>query len=295
MRVLVADDDAVTRRTLVSLLDHLGHEAVEAADGAGAWAVIQGHDAPQLLILDWMMPPPDGVEICRRLRSEQKPSYQYIVMLTSRDRVDDVVEGIEAGADDYLRKPFDLRELRVRVRAGERVLAHQDELRVRATTDELTGLLNRRGLIERLDFELALVARDGRPLSVLMLDIDNYKAINDAHGHAVGDEVLKEVSARMRRQLRGYDDLGRHGGEEFAVVLPSCEANAAFTVADRIRSIISSVPIETSAGSLEVTISGGLASSRGAQPLDTHGLISVADAALYAAKAKGRNRVEVAA
>lgn len=294
MRILVADDEAVTRQTLVNFVEHLGHECIVASDGAEAWAAIEGSDTPPLLILDWMMPPPSGPEICRRLRARAKRPYQYIVMLTARDAVEDVVLAMEAGADDYLRKPFDLRELRVRVRAGERMLALQDELNAKATTDELTGLLNRRGIVARLEHEVSLVSRGNRSLSVLILDVDNFKIVNDTHGHAIGDEVLKEVASRMRRQLRAYDDLGRYGGEEFAVVLPACGPPGAFQVAERIRQSICSVPVSTSAGLVYVTISAGIASCGEHQLMEAGKLISAADAALYSAKANGRNRVDVA-
>lgn len=294
MKVLVADDDPVTRRTLAGLLDYLGHEVIEAHDGLQAWDLIHGRDAPDLIILDWMMPEPSGIEICRRLRGSEKRPYQYVLMLTARDSIDDLVEGMEAGADDYLRKPFDVRELRVRVRAAERMLAVQDELRAQAITDELTGLLNRRGIFHRVDNELALVARDGRPLCVLVVDIDNFKTINDTHGHAVGDEVLREVSNRMRRQLRSYDDVGRHGGEEFAVTLPACDPAGARSVAERIRDSICAEPIQTSAGAVAVTVSAGVASADARSGHDTSSLISTADQALYLAKENGRNRVEFA-
>ena len=294
MRVLVADDEAITRRQLTVLLDHLGHETLEAHDGVEAWAAIHGPDAPPLIILDWMMPAPDGVEICRRLRGAAKRPYQYVIMLTARDSTEDLVEGLEAGADDYLKKPFDLRELRARIRAGERMLALQDEMRAAAVTDELTGLLNRRGIFERLEHELQLVRRDGRHLSVLVADIDEFKAVNDAHGHAVGDEVLKEIGSRMRNQLRAYDDIGRHGGEEFAVVLPACEASDAVTVAERIRRAVCGAPVSTTAGDIAVTISIGVASAEADKPLDVVTLTSGADNALYVAKRSGRNAVEVA-
>ena len=295
MRVLIADDDAVTLRQLSGLLVHLGHEPVAARDGAEAWAAIEAPDAPALIILDWMMPPPDGVEICRRLRNSGRRPYQYVLLLTARDTVEDVVEGMDAGADDYLRKPFDLRELRVRLRAGERVLSLQDELRAQATTDELTGMPNRRGILERLDHELALVRRDGRAFSVLMIDIDNFKTVNDTYGHAVGDEVLKHVASRMRTQLRGYDDVGRYGGEEFMVVLPACETAGAVSVAERIRADIASASVWTSAGRVAVTVSIGVATAGGAQTAHANGLIAAADGALYTAKHKGRNVVEIAA
>lgn len=294
MRVLVADDDPVTRRQLVGLLEHLGHEALEARDGSEAWEAIESEDAPSLIVLDWMMPPPNGVEICRRLRAGVRRPYQYVIMLTSRDTTEDLVEGMEAGADDYLKKPYDLRELRVRIRAGERMLALQDEMRAEAITDELTGLLNRRGIMERLEHELALVARDGRALSLLVADIDEFKAINDAHGHAVGDEVLREVAFRVRGQLRAYDDVGRHGGEEFAVSLPACAASDAVAVAERIRRSMCDSPVATSAGDFAVTISIGVASAEGDKPPDVARLTGDADRALYVAKRNGRNAVEVA-
>jgi diguanylate cyclase (GGDEF)-like protein len=216
------------------------------------------------------------------------------LLLTARDTVDDLVEGMDAGADDYLRKPFDLRELRVRLRAGERVLALQDELRAQATTDELTGLPNRRGILERLQHELALVRRDARAFSILTIDIDNFKNVNDAHGHAVGDEVLKHVAARMRAQLRAYDDVGRQGGEEFMVVLPACDSAGAVGVAERIRGDIASSPVPTSAGGLTVTVSIGVATIPGAAVADATGLLAAADGALYAAKRNGRNAVAIA-
>jgi two-component system, cell cycle response regulator len=297
MKVLVADDDAITRRTLCALLYHLGHETVEAHDGNMAWDIIHQPDAPSLILLDWMMPGPDGIEICRRLRSERKRPYQHVLMISGRGSMDDLLEGIGAGADEYVSKPFDLREVRVRVRAAERMLAAQDELRAQAITDELTGLMNRRGILERLQHELALVARDGRDLSVMMIDIDHFKVVNDTHGHAVGDEVLQDVAQRMRRQLRVYDDIGRVGGEEFAVLLPECAAAAAAAVAERMRSTVASDLVKTAAGAVPVTVSIGVTSVDTLREYEPANVLAQADRALYAAKSGGRNRVatEVAA
>lgn len=293
MKVLVADDDPITRRALVGLLANLGHESLEACNGLEAWKAIQNPDGPSLVILDWMMPAPSGLEVCRRLRRTANGPYKYVLMLTARDSVDDVVEGMDAGADDYLRKPFDMRELRVRVRAGERMLAQQDKLRAQATTDELTGALNRRGIIDRLDHELSLLARQaGPPLTLLLLDIDNFKTINDTHGHGVGDEVLKEVAGRIQAGLRGYDDVARYGGEEFLVVLPACEPKPAYKVAERLRQSIGDEPINTSVGAVCVTVSVGVAGTGEEERVDRSVLISKADGALYAAKGNGRNRVE---
>jgi diguanylate cyclase (GGDEF)-like protein len=293
MKTLVADDDAVTRRTLVGLLEQLGHTPIEARDGLEAWNAIHAEDAPPLLVLDWMMPGLSGVEICRRLRSSQKRPYHYILILTARDSKDDLIEGLEAGADEYLSKPADLRELRARVRAAERVLLVQDELRARAITDELTGVLNRRGIVERIGHEFALVLRDDRPLSVVLLDVDHFKAVNDTFGHHIGDEVLVEIARRLRSQLRPYDDVGRYGGEEFAITLPACRAEDAVRVACRVRRAICETPIASSSGPISATVSAGVASAAPRRHAKAEHIIAEADTALYTAKGNGRNRVEL--
>jgi diguanylate cyclase (GGDEF)-like protein len=173
------------------------------------------------------------------------------------------------------------------------MLAQQDKLRAQATTDELTGALNRRGIIDRIDHELGVRARHaGPPLALLLLDIDNFKTINDTYGHAVGDEVLQEIARRIQAGLRAYDDVARYGGEEFLVVLPACELQPACKVAERVRHSIWAAPINTSVGSVCVTVSVGVAGTGEEERADRSVLISKADGALYAAKANGRNRVE---
>jgi diguanylate cyclase (GGDEF)-like protein len=292
MRILVADDDEVVRAVLVALLEHLGHEVVLASDGTEAWAIIQREDAPSLVILDWMMPGIDGVEICRRLRQSAKRPYQYLLMLTAKDEMQDLVESIESGADDYLRKPFDARELRARLHAGQRILVLQDELRVRATIDDLTGLWNRAAVLDILKRELELSKRNGVPLSILLADLDHFKRINDTHGHAVGDEVLREASKRMAARLRPYDELGRYGGEEFLVVLPGCTSSAALSAAHRVKEAVSAVAINTAVG--PITVSIGVASAAPGDTIAADRMVIEADKALYRAKRAGRDRVETA-
>jgi two-component system, cell cycle response regulator len=293
VKILVADDDPVTRRTLRSLVEHLGHELLEAEDGHAAWALIDQPDAPALILLDWMMPGPDGVEICRRLRAAGKHRHSHVLMISARDTTEDLVEGLDAGADGYIRKPFDLREVRAHVRAAERLLIARDELRAQSITDELTAALNRRGFLERVQHELALVARDGRDLAVLMIDVDHFKAVNDTHGHSAGDEVLREITSRMRLQLRAYDDLGRLGGEEFGVLLPACTVTDAVTVAERLRESIASPAVVTRDAAVTVTVSVGVVSVDTLGKYDAADVLAKADRALYAAKSGGRNRVEV--
>lgn len=294
MKVLIADDDEGTLSVLATLLDDIGHEAVLAHDGLEAWAIIQGREAPPLAILDWMMPGMDGVDICRTLRHQQKKPYPYLIMLTARDQIEDLVEGMEAGADDYLRKPFDMRELRARLHAGERILALQDELRARATFDNLTRLLNRATVVERLARELAHIKRKGGAVTVVLLDLDNFKRINDTHGHAVGDEVLCAAAKRLAASMRAYDELGRYGGEEFLAVLPSCGARSGLEVAERMRKSLAVLPVGTSSGPVILTASLGVATGDHQLAVTAENLVALADKALYKAKRSGRNRVDSA-
>ena len=185
---------------------------------------------PQMLILDWVMPKIDGVELCRRIRARNRAPYQYILLVTAKDDKQDKISGLEAGADDYLTKPFDRSELHARLRAGRRILALQDDLiqareglRFQATHDVLTGNLNRGAILDLLRRELERAVRSQSAAGILLLDLDHFKKINDTYGHLTGDRVLKEVAQRIRGAVRSYDAVGRYGGEEFLVVLPGCD------------------------------------------------------------------------
>lgn len=292
MRVLIADDDDVTLSALQGMLTHLGHEAVLAHDGTEAWELICGEDAPALAILDWMMPDIEGPEICRRLRKHEKRPYQYLIILTAKDRMQDLVHSLDSGADDYLSKPFDERELRARLHAGERILALQDELRARATFDDLTGLLNRATIRERLQREFSHAQRTGDPVSIILTDLDDFKRVNDTHGHPLGDEVLREAAKRLATRMRSYDELGRYGGEEFLSVLPGCNLSNALQVAERMREAMDRAPLDTSAGPIHMTASFGVATIDPAPSLDIETMITAADEALYRAKRAGRNRAQ---
>jgi two-component system cell cycle response regulator len=296
--VLIAEDDPIGRRVLQNRLAAWGYQVVITKDGLAAWEILQQDNAPDLLILDWMMPGIDGPELCRRVRERQHPIYPYILLVTGKDETQDVVRGLEAGADDYLSKPFDPTELRARLQVGKRILSLQheliqarEELRFRANHDALTGVLSRAAILNLLDRELQRGARAGTSTGILMLDLDHFKMINDTCGHVTGDAVLKEVVHRIDQAVRSYDFLGRYGGEEFLAVLSECSPTDLHTVAERIRSAVADTPIQTAAASLSVTISvGGVVTSNLAPGID---LLSAADAVLYQAKAKGRNRVEI--
>ncbi len=297
MRILIADDDRISRRLLERTLQGLGHEVVAVADGSAALATLLQPGGPTIAILDWEMPGVDGLGVCRQIRLRHPP-YVYVIMLTGRGHRDDMEAAIEAEVDDFLTKPFDSLELRARLRSGERVLIlqadyldAQEKLREQATHDGLTGLWNRGMVLERLTIELERGSRDRQPVSIAMADIDHFKSINDSHGHAAGDAVLREAAQRMRSVLRAYDGLARYGGEEFLMLLPGCDTESALEIAERARLAVASEPAHTEAAALAVTISVGIASTVAAD-VDPATLIAAADEALYRAKAKGRNRVE---
>ena len=215
MKVLLAEDARFARHLLHGALVGWGYEVLLAEDGQQAWTVLQGPDAPSIALLDWMMPALDGVEVCRRVRQAGREPYTYIILLTGRDRQEDVVQGLAAGADDYLRKPFDNLELEARIRTGRRIvdlhsqlIAAREALREQATTDPLTGIANRRTILETLTRELERSRRSGTACSVVFVDLDHFKQVNDTHGHPAGDKVLQEAAARMRATLRPYDLVG---------------------------------------------------------------------------------------
>jgi diguanylate cyclase (GGDEF)-like protein len=301
--VLIAEDDPLFRRMIERWFERWHYRVTVVENGLDAWEVLQKEDAPQLAVLDWMMPGMDGLELCRKIRSRDQGPYRYVLLLTARDDKRDVVAGLEAGADDYLTKPFEADELRARIRAGKRILDLQaallrarDELQSVADHDTLTGLWNRRAILDLLRGEISRRKRTIDALGVIMADIDHFKKINDTYGHLVGDAVLQEVTRRLAASLRQYDAVGRYGGEEFLIVLPACNAPNLLISAERLRRSIADQPVETSAGQIPVTLSLGLASlEQGEKETpDCETLLRHADEALYAAKARGRNRVETA-
>lgn len=295
MKVLVVDDDPIPRRVVEASLRTAGYEPVLAIDGVDALRILKQPDSPRLIVLDWLMPRMDGLDVCRAIRSGQQEPYVYVLLLTGKDRHDEVVEGLDAGADDYVTKPCNLFELRARLRAGERILELQDQLvaareqlREQATHDPLTELLNRSALLETLQRESARSSRGGGELAVIMVDVDNFKTINDSHGHLAGDAVLREIARRMRAAVRTYDSIGRYGGEEFVIVAPGCGIATARELAERLRSSVGGSEVVGPGVALTVTVSLGVASSASSTADD---LLSAADRALYQAKANGRNCV----
>ena len=299
MKILIADDDLTSRLVLAGVLKKHGHEVVASVDGAEAWSVLQRPDAPKLAILDWVMPGLAGVDVCRRVRTIESDQPPYIILLTSRDQKTDIVTGLEAGADDYLAKPFDPGELLARVEVGRRLVELQarlnearDALSHEAMHDSLTGVLNRRAFAGALSREVSRQRRRQIFLAVGICDIDHFKQINDTHGHQAGDDVLCGLVHLIGSNLRGHDVLGRHGGDEFVVLTEHGREDGPGILYERLRASVANSPIPTSAGDVHITISFGV--KIGAEGDTETELLSAADRALYQAKSSGRNRVWLA-
>lgn len=297
MRVLIADDNQMSRVLLRSSVERWGYEVVLAANGVEAWNILAQPDPPPIAILDWVMPDITGPELCRRVRENHREPYTYILLLTSKNTKSDTVEGFEAGADDYIVKPFDDNELRMRLRAGQRIVDLQmklmqarEELRERANKDLLTMLPNRPAIAAALEREISRCHRDNRTCGVILLDIDHFKKINDTYGHFAGDAVLRETAVRLRGNMREYDQVGRYGGEEFLVVLPNCDLDSATRQAERMRQKLHSDVMRVDGAELTVSASFGVTVSDCAERSPDI-FVRVADEALYRAKASGRNCV----
>jgi two-component system, cell cycle response regulator len=301
MRILIADDSIVSRHMLDATLRKLGYEVIMACDGAEAWDVLQSDNPPRIAILDWVMPGLSGPEVCKRVRERSRNSesaYTYLLLLTSKSQKEDLIEGMESGADDYLTKPFDPHELRVRLRSGSRIidlqrelLAAREELREQATKDFLTRLWNRSSILDILQRELTRAARERRNLGLVLADLDKFKAVNDTYGHFAGDAVLREFSRRMLQCMRSYDAIGRYGGEEFLIVLPGCDEHCTATQAERMRVALAGEPMLINEIRYESTCSFGGTSWHPGMPQQVENLIRIADKALYIAKNQGRDRV----
>lgn len=301
MKVLIAEDDRVTLRLLESRLRRWGYDVVTAVNGKEAWAILQEDDCPRLALVDWMMPEMDGLEVCRKVRKLVPEPYRYIIMLTAKGGQEDIVEGLEAGADDYLTKPVEMQELKVRLRAGERIvdlqtqlLQARDALKYQASHDMLTGLWNRTTILDAVDREFSRAIRERSPVAVIMADIDFFKKVNDTHGHPAGDSVLRAVAGRLKDGMRRYDSIGRYGGEEFLFILPGCDRENAANQTERLRRLVGDTPTLHEGLEIPVTLSMGAAIYDGTEEMDPDVFIKIADEALYRAKDNGRNRVEFA-
>ena len=303
MQLLLADDDYVSRMMLEEVLLRWGYKVRATGDGEVTWQVLNMPEHPHLLLLDWVMPGIDGLEIVRRLRERQDSHLYYIIIMTARDRPNDVATALDSGADDFIAKPYDVDELRSRVNVGRRVVLLNEALALNlrkleeaketisrlADTDELTGLYNRRFFNGRLAALISAARRHQQPLSLIMIDLDHFKKINDTCGHAVGDQVLKEFARLLRELVRNEDIPARWGGEEFIIVLPYTDRLSAGATAERLRSALGQLRLDMVSSKLSASFGvAGLAPDE-----EADSLIKRADEALYRAKQKGRDGVVV--
>ncbi len=298
--ILVVDDDPVTRKLLERYLKKSNYQVELAANGKEALQIYSRRFFP-IVITDWMMPEINGPELCRRIRRQNSDNYVFIIMVTARKSKDDIVSGLESGADDYLTKPVHHAELLARIKTGIRIIQLERslrranaEIRMLSITDPLTGCYNRLYLNERLPQELRRIQRYGRTLSLVMADIDFFKKVNDTHGHQAGDDVLRSFGTLLHGSVReGVDWVVRYGGEEFLLVLPETDCAGAYMVAERLRRDLEGQAINHNGQIIRVTASFGgtciLPRKSSIHP-NAHQLIEFADNLLYLAKERGRNR-----
>lgn len=310
-RVLLVEDEPTTRLlTAAALRNQLGCSVFAAENGRDALALAL-EAMPQIIICDWLMPVMDGLDFCRALRATDWGQSMYVIMLTGVETEDKVVEAFEAGVDDYITKPVNSRALHARMRAAlhyvkllgmwEKDRAQLKEfaaelaisnrrLEHAAMTDLLTGLPNRRAGLDALARAWSAAQRSGQDVAALMIDVDHFKAVNDCHGHAAGDLVLREVAQAIQAAARRHDSVSRMGGEEFLLVCHDADAQIALRAAERLRRMVMALSLSVAGADIQVTVSIGVA-SREARMLGADDLVRSADKALYAAKHAGRNRV----
>jgi two-component system cell cycle response regulator len=296
--VAVVDDDAAIRRLVSLFLRRAGYEVVELTTGAEARARLTA-EPWNMAILDRKLPDLDGLDLCREIKSDARMRNRYVIMLTGEADEQDKIEGLDLGADDYITKPFQYKELLARIRAGKRIVDLQSELmesnrrlELLSITDGLTRLFNHRHFQDEMARAFEESQRYQRPLSLAIIDIDFFKKVNDTYGHAAGDDVLKTVARLFMDSVRSTDLAARYGGEEFAVMMPETDLDDAITFAEKIRTLVEATAIATQAGEVKVTVSIGV-SSVPTTPIHTpKEMIVAADKALYRAKRGGRNQVQ---
>lgn len=289
MKICIVEDDFSFRTMLTVLLRKWGYDPIAVEDGFEAWDLLQQIDAPKLILLDWNMPNMSGLELTQRIRSQNDHSPPYIIMVTGKSETESLIMGLNAGANDYISKPCQNEILRARINNGRRMLELQASLQHESSHDPLTGILNRRAIIEVMTKELARAKRKQEGLVVGFCDIDHFKKINDAYGHLVGDEVLCGFVKLVEDGLREYDSMGRWGGEEFLLVMPLRLSADALPLFERLRTIVADGSIHTTAGDIKITISIGVTYVTGNETVDE--VVLTVDSNMYLAKSDGRNCV----
>lgn len=299
MKVLIAEDDRVTAKILERHLNNWGYEVFLEKNGEDAWQTLEKENI-QIALLDWMMPKLNGIQLCHKIRKKRSDLYTYVILLTARASTEDIVLGLNSGADDYVTKPVEYLELQARLKTGIRLIELENKnkrlqkrLEKLAKQDSLTGFWNKKTIENLLEQELSRGRRDHRPVSSILIDIDKFKTINDTYGHHIGDAVLMEIASRLDKVTRGHDQIGRYGGDEFLVVLWNTGFSHLEVIAKRLCTAISKDKIQTEIGPLDTSISVGGTSSKFQPDISMEDMIKLSDQALYAAKRKGRNIAEI--
>ena len=295
MKILIADDDPLSVLYMQDMLAEWGFEVVRAADAQQALALLHERDGPSIAILDALIAGEEGIGLCRAIRDDVDQRYVYVIMLADHPDARFVGAAMQAGADDYIGKPFTAEKLRVRVRAGARIAELEQQLRFRESRDALTGIYNRATIFEMLQKELARHARTHHAMSVVLCDIDNFRDINEQHGHQGGDDVLREAARRIAASLRPYDWFGRYSGQELLAVLPDCQVQGALEVAERMRAAVADVPMASSGAALQVSVSIGVAALAPGDLAKLGELMQRVDEALHRAKHNGGDSIAIAA
>ncbi len=297
MKILIAEDDLISSKILQRNLLHWGYYVVPARSGAEAWQALQDEEL-RMALLDWMMPGMDGIEVCRKIRRRKKYKYTYIILLSAKDRKQDIITGLSSGADDYMTKPVNFLELRARLQTGKRIIDLEDkllfvqkQLKDLASRDSLTKIWNRSESVKFLSEEMERGHREGVPTGVILLDVDHFKKINDFYGHDIGDQALLQVVSRLKRKIRKSDKIGRYGGDELIIILPRCNSSEIFKIAERLRLAVAKKAMKTELDMVPLTISAGCVTSDVTGILSAERFIKFADEALLKAKSQGRNCV----
>jgi len=292
MKVLIAEDDMISLRSLQKSLFEWKYDVTIAKDGEEAWKILQKEDI-RLAILDWVMPKLDGIELCRMIREwglKKDSKYVYVILLTGRDEQEDIIQGLSAGADDYITKPYDFLELKIRLQNGKRIIELEDTRIHLANIDGLTQLWNKNKILDFFNEEVHRSQRTQNPVGIIMSDVDHFKDINDTYGHQIGDNVLNEIARRLKSSIRLYDKIGRYGGDEFLIVLPECGKKDMEKIAERLRTSVSERKFYTDKDSFQATISLGATTTEMTPGANSDDLIKASDKALYKAKEMGRNK-----
>ena len=299
IRILIAEDSTVCQKLVETALTNQPYEIHFAANGQEALRLFEA-ERPDILVADWMIPPPSGVELCREVR-KRAGGYTYVILITSKSETENLIEGLDAGADDYVTKPFDAGELLARIRVGSRIIEMSREIETRnaeleeaVRTDHLTGLPNRKAVEEFASKQLEAARRHGFPLWIVVADLDKFKLVNDTYGHVAGDQAIQSFAELLKANTRASDISGRLGGDEFLLVISHGEKKAILQTIDRLRADFASERFDFAGHEIQVTASFGIAGFQAASDKTVADLLIRADKALYSAKSAGRNQVVAA-